>query len=70
MVAELRPGPQGYSQVHEQYLTQIRRSAEFAMSPIWEHTCNFLSATGLLIWDTPTSDDTIDIPALDGSFAL
>lgn len=70
MSVDLYPGPQAYGKALEQYVDKIRQAPEFAFHPIWEHTCNFIAATGLLIWDIPTSDNIVDIPPLDGSLSV
>ncbi len=68
MTTILYPGPQAYGRVLEDYVTKIRHATEFDFHPIWDHTCNFIAATGLLIW--ATFDNVVDIPVVDGSMAL
>ncbi len=70
MPVTLYPEPQAYGKALEQYMAKIRRAPEFACDPIWEHTCNFIAATGLLIWDSSSSANVVDIPPIDGSLSL
>lgn len=70
MVVTLYPGPQAYGKALEQYMDKIRQSPEFAYHPIWEHTCRFIAATGLLIWDVPETANLVDIPDIDGSLSI
>ncbi len=70
MNVTLYPGPQAYGKALEQYIGQIRQSPEYVFHPIWEHTCDFIAATGLLVWDIPKSGAVVDAPEIDGSLAL
>lgn len=69
MTVDLYPGPQGYEKILEQYVAKIRQAPEFDCHPIWDHTCRFIEATGLLIWEVP-GGGIIEVPLIDGSLAL
>ena len=70
MNVTLHPEPQAYQKALEQYAEQIRQAPEYDFHPIWEHTCRFIEATGLLIRDRPTSKKIVDMPPIDGSYIL
>lgn len=70
MTIELPPRPQAYDMALERYVDRIRQSEEYSYHPIWDHTCRFIEATGLLIWDISPQDNTVDLPGIDGSLSL